>query len=161
MGHQEDYFSKISLNKELQTAFYFKLKNLSIKSVEDIARRGRARWKIENETFNTLKNNGYNFEHNFGHGYKYLASNFTQLMLIAFLIDQIRIRFCALTECLRDEIQTYKQTWETQKRALCSYRVSSFIELLATALLNRTARRRLKKKPNTAQISLLNQESKL
>ena len=29
---------------------------------------GRARWKIENETFNTLKNQGYNFEHNYGHG---------------------------------------------------------------------------------------------
>jgi hypothetical protein len=27
---------------------------------------GRARWKIENETFNTLKNQGYQFEHNFG-----------------------------------------------------------------------------------------------
>jgi hypothetical protein len=23
---------------------------------------GRARWRIENETFNTLKNQGYNFE---------------------------------------------------------------------------------------------------
>jgi hypothetical protein len=29
---------------------------------------GRARWKIENETFNTLKNQGYNFEHNYGLG---------------------------------------------------------------------------------------------
>ena len=24
---------------------------------------GRSRWKIENETFNTLKNQGYHFEH--------------------------------------------------------------------------------------------------
>ncbi len=31
---------------------------------------GRARWSIENETFNTLKNSGYHFERNFGHGYK-------------------------------------------------------------------------------------------
>jgi len=28
---------------------------------------GRARWRIENETFNTLKNQGYGFERNFGH----------------------------------------------------------------------------------------------
>ena len=28
----------------------------------------RARWRIEDETFNTLKNQGYCFEHNFGHG---------------------------------------------------------------------------------------------
>lgn len=31
-----------------------------------IVRGGRARWHIENETFNTLKNQGYHFEHNFG-----------------------------------------------------------------------------------------------
>ena len=35
---------------------------------------GRARWKIENETFNVLKTNGYNLEHNFGHGSQTLAS---------------------------------------------------------------------------------------
>ena len=34
------------------------------------------RWKIENETFNTLKNQGYHAEHNFGHGNQYLAYNF-------------------------------------------------------------------------------------
>jgi hypothetical protein len=28
----------------------------------------RARWKIENEHNNVLKNHGYHFEHNFGHG---------------------------------------------------------------------------------------------
>ena len=31
--------------------------------VFDLMRAGRARWKVENETFNTLKNQGYNFEH--------------------------------------------------------------------------------------------------
>ena len=51
---------------------------------------GRARWKIENETFNTLKNQGYNFEHNFGHGYKYLSTVFAMLMTLAFMIDQIQ-----------------------------------------------------------------------
>jgi hypothetical protein len=38
-----------------------------------IMRGGRARWKVENETFNTLKNQGYHFEHNFGHGAKNLS----------------------------------------------------------------------------------------
>ena len=37
---------------------------------------GRARWRIENETFNTLKNQGYHFEHNFGHGYQHLSVMF-------------------------------------------------------------------------------------
>ena len=37
-------------------------------SVVTVVKGGRARWKIENETFNTLKNQGYNLEHNYGHG---------------------------------------------------------------------------------------------
>lgn len=45
---------------------------------------GRARWKIENETFNTLKNLGYNFEHNYGHGQKYFSTILCLLMLLAF-----------------------------------------------------------------------------
>jgi hypothetical protein len=54
---------------------------------------GRSRWKIENETFNTLKNQGYQFEHNFGHGKNHLASIFAILMFLAFLIDQIQQAF--------------------------------------------------------------------
>ena len=37
-------------------------------------RAGRSRWKVENETFNTLKNLGYNLEHNYGHGKQHLAT---------------------------------------------------------------------------------------
>ena len=36
-------------------------------NVVELAACGRARWKIENESFNTLKNQGYHLEHNFGH----------------------------------------------------------------------------------------------
>jgi len=54
-----------------------------------IVAAARDRWKVENETFNTLKNQGYNLEHNYGHGQTFLASNFALLMLLAFLVDQI------------------------------------------------------------------------
>ena len=37
---------------------------LSSATVVAIMKAGRARWKIENETFNTLKNQGYHFAHN-------------------------------------------------------------------------------------------------
>jgi len=53
-------------------------------SAVEIAACGRARWKIENETFNVLKNNGYNLEHNFGHGKDTLASLLVTLNLLAF-----------------------------------------------------------------------------
>ena len=39
-------------------------------NVREIATVGRQRSKIENETFNALKNHGFHFEHNFGHGKK-------------------------------------------------------------------------------------------
>ena len=50
---------------------------------------GQARWKIENETFNTLKNLRYNFEHNFGYGHQNLSNNLAILMMVVFLIDQL------------------------------------------------------------------------
>ena len=60
-------------------------------NVLKIMRGGRARWKIENETFNTLKNQGYEFEHNYGHGYKNLSVNLAFLMMLAFLVDQAQL----------------------------------------------------------------------
>lgn len=68
--------------------------SVTAENVYDIMRAGRSRWKIENETFNTLKNQGYNFEHNYGHGYKNLCSVMTMLMMLAFLIDQVQQLCC-------------------------------------------------------------------
>ena len=51
------------------------------KNAYQIMRGGRARWKIENETFNTLKNQGYHFEHNYGLGKKNQSLIFAMLML--------------------------------------------------------------------------------
>jgi hypothetical protein len=53
-------------------------------NVADIVACGRARWKIENESFNVLKNHGYELEHNFGHGETYLAMTLAALNMLAF-----------------------------------------------------------------------------
>ena len=53
-------------------------------NVAEIAACGRARWKIENESFNVLKNHGYELEHNFGHGETYLAMTLAALNVLAF-----------------------------------------------------------------------------
>jgi len=53
-------------------------------NVAAIAACGRARWKIENESFNVLNNHGYHMEHNFGHGKQYLAQMFVVMNLLAF-----------------------------------------------------------------------------
>lgn len=53
-------------------------------TVADITAAGRARWKIENGSFNVMKNHGYELEHNFGHGKRFLAMTFAALNLLAF-----------------------------------------------------------------------------
>jgi hypothetical protein len=76
-----------------------------------IVKAGRARWKIENETFNTLKNQGYQYEHNFGHGQKHLAQNFAQLMFLAFLFDQIQQLLDKLFSKALNTCSTKKLLW--------------------------------------------------
>jgi len=58
-------------------------------NVAELADCGRARWKIENETFNTLKNDGYNLERNFGHGKENLAAILVSLNLLAFAFHTV------------------------------------------------------------------------
>jgi len=58
-------------------------------NIQDLVSGGRARWKIENETFNTLKNQGYHFEHNFGHGKNNLSNNFFVPNLLSFFMHEI------------------------------------------------------------------------
>ena len=76
---------------------------------------GRSRWKIENETFNTLKNLGYNFEHNYGHGKKYLSTILCLLMLLAFLIDQAQGMTCSLFQAVRKRAGSYRGIWENMR----------------------------------------------
>jgi hypothetical protein len=57
---------------------------VSKNNVAEIAACGRARWKIENESFNVMKNHGYELEHNFGHGKRFLAMTMAALNLLAF-----------------------------------------------------------------------------
>jgi hypothetical protein len=60
--------------------------DITPENVPIIVAAGRARWKIENENNNVLKNHGYHFEHNFSHGKKHLANLLATLNLLAFLL---------------------------------------------------------------------------
>jgi len=75
-------------------------------------RAGRARWKIENETFNTLKNQGYNFEHNYGHGKQNLATILALLMFLAFTVDQIIQRRWPVFRQVRSGLRTKAKLWD-------------------------------------------------
>ncbi len=85
---------------------------ISRENAYQLMRTGRVRWKIENETFNTLKNQGYHLEHNFGLGNKNLSTNFTLLMMLAFLIDQAQQLCCPLFRASWEKSKTKRELWE-------------------------------------------------
>lgn len=89
--------------------------HITLNNVFALMQGGRTRWKIENETFNTLKNLGYNLEHNYGHGKKFLSTILCLLMLLAFLVDQIQGISCSLFQAVKKRAGSFQFLWEKQR----------------------------------------------
>jgi len=98
-------------------------------NVYKIMRGGRARWKIENETFNTLKNQGYQFEHNFGHGMNNLSVVFAMLMMLAFLVDQTQQLVCQLFQAAWEKVGSKRSLWEQMRALFFGYEFDSMEEI--------------------------------
>src|SRR5208282_4498210 len=103
-------------------------------NVWDIMRGGRARWKIENETFNTLKNQGYHLEHNYGHGEQNLSVVLALLMMLAFLVDQVQQLCCPLFQAAWHKMKTKCHLWEELRNHFRTLLFDSMADLL-TALI--------------------------
>src|SRR6267378_7177022 len=103
---------------------------VSTRNVYKLMRGGRARWKIENETFNTLKNQGYNFDHNYGHGEQHLSVVFAALMMRALLADQTQQLCCALFRAVWAKLGSKRLLWERMRALFYDYRLDSMRELL-------------------------------
>ena len=100
-----------------------------------LVKGGRARWKIENEGFNTLKNQGYHLDHNFGHGKKNLSFNFFLLNMLAFFVHQILELTDLLYKKCRAKFSARKEYWNQLR---CTIRImifSSWEELLKFIVL--------------------------
>jgi Transposase DDE domain len=97
-----------------------------------LMKAARARWKIENETFNTLKNLGYHFEHNYGHGDDHLSTMFAYLMMLAFYIDQF-IQACSRTfQQLQNVLKTKTKLWNTIRAVFQTTYVKSMNDIYQT-----------------------------
>jgi len=103
---------------------------VSRQNIVELVKAGRARWKIENETFNTLKNQGYHLEHNFGHGRQYLSNNFFALNLLAFFIHQI-LELCdrGYQHC-RSKFSSRKEYWNNLRIVIRVMLFTDFDHLL-------------------------------
>jgi hypothetical protein len=97
-------------------------------------RGGRARWRIENETFNTLKNQGYHFEHNFGHGSQHLSVVFAVLMMFAFLVDQVQQLCCPLFQAVWAKLGSKRRLWERMRALFYDYALTSMRHLCEALL---------------------------
>ena len=64
---------------------------------EEVAMRGRMRWKIENEGFNTQKRQGYHLEHLYSRNYQALKNHY-YLIQIGHMIAQV--------------MEAWKKVWE-------------------------------------------------
>jgi hypothetical protein len=98
------------------------------------SRGGRARWKIENETFNTLKNQGYHYEHNYGHGQRHLSVVFALLMMLAFLVDQTQQLCCGLFRAVWQKLGSKRALWENLRSHFLHFRFRSMRHLYEAIL---------------------------
>jgi hypothetical protein len=108
-----------------------------------IMRGGRCRWKIENETFNTLKNQGYHFEHNFGHGKQNLSVVFAMLLMLAFLVDQAQQIGCRVFQRAWQVMGSKRDLWEKLRSLFFNHYVDSITDIFA-AIGDGFERQRLK-----------------
>ncbi len=104
------------------------------RNIWQLIETGRCRWKIENECFNTLKNQGYHLEHNFGHGKKHLSHNMYLSILLAFTLHQI-LELCdeAYQQC-RERFGSKRNLWERIRNILCMFIIEDWYWLLAWCL---------------------------
>lgn len=95
---------------------------VTLKNVALLAKRGRTRWKVENETINVLKTKGYNLEHNFGHGQSHLSNVFFSLNILAFLTHTAQHLLNKAYHLLRDTL-VVRRTFFNDLKALTRYSV--------------------------------------
>lgn len=95
-----------------------------------IMKGGRSNWRIENNTFNTLKNQNYHFSHNFGHGYKNLSTIFGMLMMLAFFVDQVQELSCNLFKKAREKFKSRTSLWEKIRSMFNELLINSWDDLL-------------------------------
>lgn len=123
-----EYWSKNKHGKKLHFCWVTDIQ-IEDNNCYDIMRGGRANWKIENNVFNTLKNQGYQFEHNFGHGSKNLSSIFGMLMVLAFFIDQVQEQSCKMWKKARAAYTSRSGLFDKVRNLFMAYLINSWDDL--------------------------------
>ncbi|MBI2996824.1 MAG: hypothetical protein HYY52_09000 [Candidatus Melainabacteria bacterium] len=99
-------------------------------NIEASVKAGRSRWKIENECFNILKNNGYEMEHSYGHGIENLSFNFFILTLLSLLFHQIHTLVDEIYQKARVKYGSLQRFWNELKSVIRIVLFKSWDQLL-------------------------------
>jgi hypothetical protein len=103
-------------------------------NIIELVKTGRCRWKIENECFNTLKNQGYYIEHNYGHGQQHLSFNMYLLTLLAFSFHQVFELTDGLYQAARKRYVAKRSLWEQLRASICFAVFESWEQLMDMAI---------------------------
>ena len=103
---------------------------MSIDTVENYTAQARSRWKVENENNNTLKNQGYRFEHNFGHGTLFSSMTLLTLNLLAFLFHSVLSQMDVNYQLVRAELGAREVFFNDVKALTRYFYFDSFQSLL-------------------------------
>ena len=89
-------------------------------NVAQIVAACRARWKIENENNKALKNQGYHFDHNFGHGKQHQSNVLATGIRLAHLLHTTLDWLAACYRTVRSLLPS-RRTFFEHLRALLQY----------------------------------------
>jgi hypothetical protein len=104
-----------SKNDDGQPTNFVRITNMDVnaKTIKNISKAGRLRWKIENEGFNEEKNNGYAMQHRYARNDFNAFQSWYQCLLIAHLLNQLTEHSSVVQDLLkRYKKLTIKYLWE-------------------------------------------------
>lgn len=105
--------------QDINTFSYITNINQDSTSIAVTVAYGRLRWKIENEGFNTQKNQGYKLEHKYSRKSFIALQNYYLILQIAHLINQFAIISKPITRLLSEHSKvTIKDLWNNLKSGL-------------------------------------------
>ena len=79
-----------------------------------------------------MKNQGYHYEHNFGHGVNHLSVVLALLMMLAFLVDQTQQLCCALFQAAWAKAGSKRQLWDEMRHLFHAFAFPTMAALWET-----------------------------
>ena len=119
--------------KTYQTRFFTSLE-VTVDTVADITRAGRARWKIDRDAFHALASKANRLQHNFGHGSDGLANMLAVLSMLAFAFHGVLDGTCDTWRQVRQMLGTRRAIFQELGVITRLFRFKDWTHLLETML---------------------------